>query len=187
MMISKVFGPSRRQLSIGLNLTNVGNAPAIEVLVDAEIILQYSDIGGEKTIPGCIQPESIPFVRPGEEIKGDPSISPNFGNTCVAHVLADCRESHRLNVLRIETDPTKEAYNASMLRVCVCYRNNIDQYFESTYETYVCLDKIPEENESAKIQQVYVPRPKFHARPVSKEEIDKKISERNSKRDLCGW
>ena len=39
----------------------------------------------------------------------------------------------------------------------------------------------------AKIKQVYVPRPEFHARPVSKEEIDKKISERNSKRDLCGW
>ena len=35
--VSGVFGPDRRNLSVSLELTNVGNAPAIEVLVDADI------------------------------------------------------------------------------------------------------------------------------------------------------
>src|SRR5213595_31404 len=40
--ISPVFGPKRRNMSVSLELTNVGNAPPIEVLVDAEIELRYS-------------------------------------------------------------------------------------------------------------------------------------------------
>lgn len=186
MGISKMYGPSRRNLSIGLRLTNVGNAPAIDVLVDAEIILQYSNIQGEKVIPARFEPASIPFIRPGEEIT-DRSIFPDFGNTCVTHLLDDFRECHRLNTLRIETDPTREPYNASMLRVCVYYRNSLEQYFESVYETYLHLEKIPKENESAEVTQIYIPRPKFHTRPILKAEMDKKMAERDAKRDLCGW
>ena len=192
MEISKVYGPSRRNLSIGLDLTNLGNAPAIEVLVDAEIILQYSNIRGEKVIPARFEPSSIPFIRPGEEILEDSSHDPNFGNTCITHLIDDFRECNRLNIHRIETDPTKESYNASRLRVCVYYRNNIGQYFESSYETYLHIGKtpegkIPEDDETAELSQIYVPRPKFHAGPISKEKMDKDISFRNSKRDLCGW
>lgn len=192
MTISKVYGPSRRNLAIGLNLTNIGNAPAIEVFVDAEIILQYSNIQGEKVIPARFEPSSIPFIRPGEEILEYPSHNPGFGNTCITHLLDDFREYHRLNIHRIETDPTKEAYNASRLRVYVYYRNNLGQYFESTYETYLHIGKtpevkIPEDDETAELSQIYVPRPEFHTGPISKEKMDKDISFRNSKRDLCGW
>ena len=187
MGISKVYGPSRRNLSIGLNLTNVGNAPAIEVLVDAEIILQYSNIQDEKVIPARFEPSSISFIRPGEEMPEDPSHDPSFGNTCITHLLDDFRECNRLNIHRIETDPTKEPFNASMLRVYVYCRNNLGQHFESTYETYLHLEKIPEDDETIELSQIYVPRPKFHAGTISKEEMDKSISHRNSERDLCGW
>ena len=187
MGISKVYGPSRRNLDIGLNLTNLGNAPAIEILVDAEIILQYSNIRGEKVIPARFEPSSIPFIRPGEEIPEGPSHDPNFGNTCITYLLDDFRECNRLNIHRIETDPTKESYNASILRVCVYYQNNLGQYFESTYETCLHLEKIPEDDETIELSQIYVPRPKFYAGPISKEKMDKNISYRNSKRDLCGW
>jgi len=187
MWIFEVYGPSRRNLSIGLNLTNVGNAPAIEVLVDAEIILQYSNIQGEKVIPGRFEPSSIPFIRPGEEITEDSRYNPNFGNTCIRHLLDDFRECHRLNMHRIETDPAKEPYNASMLRVCVYYRNNLGQYFESTYETYLHLGQIPEDDEATELAEIYVPTPKFYAGPISKKEMGNDISSRNSKRDLCGW
>lgn len=46
--ISEVFGPERRQIGIAMEITNVGNAPAIEVLIDAEIELRYSSINNEK-------------------------------------------------------------------------------------------------------------------------------------------
>ncbi|GAG59067.1 unnamed protein product [marine sediment metagenome] len=65
MTVGKVFGPSRRNFSIGLSLTNVSNAPAIEVLIDAELTLQYSNIKGEKVIPVRFEPNSVPFIRQG--------------------------------------------------------------------------------------------------------------------------
>jgi hypothetical protein len=185
--VSPVFGPSRRQIRVKTNLTNVGNAPAIDVLVDAEIVLSYSNIEGEKIIPAYHEPSSIPFIRSGEETKDDPRLSPTFGNTCVAHVLADFQEGNRLNVLRIATEPTKMPYNSSMLRVYASYRNSIGQYFESTYEIYLSLEEIPSDKKDSEIDLIYIPRPKFHAYPISKKELDIKLSERDSKRNLCGW
>jgi hypothetical protein len=187
MGISSVFGPSRRNLSIGLNLVNVGSAPAIEVLVDAEIVLQYSNIQNEKTIPARYEPASISFIRPSEEIPENGIHDPSFGNTCITHLLDDFRERKRLNTLRIETDPTKDPYDASMLRVCIYYQNNLSQYFESVYEVYLHLEKLPKDDETAELSTIYIPRPKFHAGPISKEKMDKEISYRNTKRDLCGW
>lgn len=187
MRISEVFGPSRRQLSVGLNLTNVGNTPAIEVLVDAEIELEYSAIDGERIIPARHEPNSLSFIRSGEEITDEPGVSPNFGNTCVSHLLDDFRECQRLNTLRIETDPTETAYNASVLRIFAYYRNNIGQHFKSVYETHLDIEKIPKENESAELAQIYVPRPRFEAGPVSRDEVIKEITQRDTKRKLCGW
>ena len=186
MEIGKVFGPSRRLMNIGLTLVNVGNAPAIEVLIDAEIILRYSSIRGEKAIPSRFEPFSIAFIRPGEEIEGNPYIYPEFGNTCVTHLLDDFREESRLNIHRIETDPSQEPYTASMLKIYVYYRNNLGQYFESTVEAHLDLEEIPGDNETAELSIHYLPRPKFCAYPTSKEEIDKSISSRNNKRNLCG-
>lgn len=187
MTIGRVFGPSRRNLGISLDITNVGNAPAIGVIVDAEIILQYSNVQGERVIPSRYEPFVLPFIRPGEDISNDRRLSPNFGNTCITHLLDDFRERKRLNILRIETDPTKESYEASRLRVILYYRNNLGQYFESVYETYLGLEEIPEDNKSAELFEVYIPRPKFHTAPIPKEKMDKEISFRNSKRHLCGW
>jgi len=189
VFISKTFGKSRRQMSIGLSLTNVGNAPAIDVLIDSEITLQYSSVEGEKVIPARLEPASVPFISIGERIDDD-SIHPNFGNTCVTYIIDDFRECERLNTLRIETDPTKASYPPTKLKVYVYYRNSIGQYFESSYETHLDLgikQKIPSENESAELSQIYIPRPQFHTSPISKEKRDKDISQRDSKRELCGW
>jgi hypothetical protein len=186
MDIGKVFGPSRRNLSIGLKLINIGNAPAIEIIIDGEIILQYSNINGEKVIPSRFEPESIPFISQGQEISKN-NINLSFGNTCVTHLLDDFRESHRLNIHRIKTNPTKEFYKASKLHIYVYYQNNLGQYFHSSYETYLDLKDIPEDNKTTILSQIYIPRPKFYANPISSEEINKNIANRNKKRDLCGW
>jgi len=184
--ISEVFGPSRRNLSVGLSLTNVGNAPAIEVLIDAEIILQYTNIKGEKVIPARFEPVPIPFIRPGEEIQDD-LLSPNFGNTCITHLLDDFRECHRLNIHRLETDPTKESFSSSKLKVCIYYRNNIGQYFESIGEAYLHPKKDLEHNDTNALPLIHSPILEFHTDPISKEKMDKEIAFRNSKRSLCGW
>ena len=62
MKLSKVWFKDRRSLNIGIDLVNVGNAPAIDILVDGEIVLNYSDVNGEKNIPARIEPRVIVFL-----------------------------------------------------------------------------------------------------------------------------
>lgn len=199
MHISEVFGPSRRNLSIGLNLINVGNAPAIDVLVDSEIVFSYTNINGENTIPARFEPYSIPFIRPGEEISEENFHNPSFGNQYIIHLFDDERECNRLNINRIETNPEKESYNSSLLRVCLYYKNNLGQHFESTYETHFRvgdhikkagdpLDFIPpKDNESCQLHEINVPRSKFHSGPIKEKIMNRNIKRRNLKRNLCGW
>lgn len=74
-----------------------------------------------------------------------------------------------------------------MLRVYASYRNSLGQYFESTYEIYLYLEETPMDDKSALIHLIYYPRPEFHAYPISKKELDLKLTQRDRKRDLCGW
>ena len=188
--ISEVFGPERRNMSFELELANVGNAPAIEVLVDAEITFRHTNIKGHKTIPARYEPDVIPFIRPGE--KND-ECHPNFGNKAIVHFFDDVRESLRLNWHRIDTDPTKESFDASRLKIICYYRNSLSQCFRSYYETEIDLwgedpkDPIPKEKESKDISMPALPRPVFHAEPITRESMDDELSKRNSIRKLSGW
>jgi len=182
MDIYPVFRQKRRQLSIGLSLTNVGNAPAIEVALDAEIILQYSNIQSKKTFPAQQEPGSIPFIRPGVRVADDLITNLNFSDVCVTHLFDDFRELNHLNLHGIETDPTKKPYRGPTLKVYVYYRNSLSQYFESVYETQLSINKIPEENERTQLIQNNLSRPKFHTTPTTKEKVDRELSERNEKR-----
>lgn len=190
--ISEVFGPKRRNMSVEVELSNVGNAPAIEVLVDSEVELRYSSVNGEKVIPARFEPDMIAFVKPGDQIDGD-GLSPSYGNTFITHFFDDARESHRLNLHRIETDPTQESFKTSRLRVIAYYRNSLGQHFQSRYEIEIGLWRrnaekdIPEENESCEVNMFYIPRPSFHAEPANEEAIVKEIESRNLKRELSGW
>lgn len=188
--ISAVFGPNRRQMVIGLNLINVGNAPAIEVLVDSEIELRYSNIEGEKVIPAMRYPEIIAFLRPGEE---NINCQSNFGSTFLTHFFDDVRESRRLNLHRIETDPTKKPYKVSRLKVFSYYRNSLNQYFRSEYTTEIDIilstdsDPIPQDNETGKVLTKNIPRPTFHTMQIDLKSMNQEIKARNRKRALCGW
>jgi hypothetical protein len=190
IFISEVFGPKRRNLSVSLELSNVGNAPAIEVLVDAEIELRYSKIAGEGTIPARFEPEMVPFIRPGEVVN-EPS--PNFGNKLITHFFDDVRESLRLNLQRIETNSTQSSFKTSSLRILVYYKNSLGQHFRSYYETEIGLwaplgeEKIPNDDETCTVNQIYLPRPVFHAGLSDETAVEQEISRRRDKRSLCGW
>lgn len=188
--ISEVFGPKRRNMSVSLELSNVGNAPAIEVLVDAEIELRYAEINGDKIIPARFEPAMISYIRTGEIIN---ETSCGFGNTLIAHFFDDVRESSRLNVHRINIDPTQEAFRTSKLKVIVYYRNSLGQHFKSFYETEIGIfapineNRIPNDNETGKVNQLYIPRPVFHAGIAHEDLASQELSKRNKKRKLSGW
>lgn len=190
LSISEVFGPKRRNMSVAVELSNVGNAPAIEVLVDAEIELRYSRINQEQVIPARFEPDMVPYIRSGESAT---EVSPNFGNKCITHFFDDVRESLRLNLHRIETDPTQESFKTSRLRVVVYYRNSLGQHFKSYYETEIGLwrplgeEKIPKDDEACEVNQIYMPRPVFHAGVHNEGLAKREIEARNARRDLSGW
>lgn len=190
--ISQVFGPKRRNMSVEIELTNVGNAPAIEVLVDSEVQLRYSSVKGEKLIPARFEPDVIAFVKPGDQVAGH-GVSPGYGNTFITHFFDDVRESHRLNLHRIETDPTQESFKTSRLRVIAYYRNSLGQHFRSSFEIEIGLwrrngeETIPSDDSTCEVDMCYIPRPAFHAEPADEEDITEEIAERNSKRRLSGW
>jgi hypothetical protein len=186
MYIGSEFGPRRRNFNVEVKLTNVGNAPAIEVLLDAEIILQYSAIDGEDAIPSRFEPSSIAFLRPGEEVE-DNFTNCNFGDRCITHLFDDFREYDRLNTLRIETDPSQPAHPFSELVIYVYYKNNLGQYFASKYQTHLGLDEIPPADGTADLRQIYVPRPEFHAGPTTEQAVASAIRTRNERRALSGW
>jgi len=188
--ISEVFGPKRRNMSIKLELSNVGNAPAVEVLVDAEIELRYSRVKGESTIPARFEPDMIPFIRPGESVT---DVSPNFGDTFITHFFDDVRESLRLNLHRIETDATQESFKTSRLTVVAYYRNSLGQYYRSCYETEIDIpsingrEPIPPDDKQGEVYKVYIPRPVFHAGIYDEADAEREIKERDAKRQLSGW
>ena len=188
--ISEVYGPNRRNMGVGLKITNVGNAPAIEVLVDAEIELRYSNISGEKVIPARFEPDMIPFLRPGE---ASDKAHPGFGNKLITHFFDDVRESSRLNIHRIETDPAQESHKTSTLRLYAYYRNSLGQEFRSFYQIEIGMftpigeDPIPKEDAKGEVSMIYIPRPKFHAEPVELLVKEKEIQNRNAKRKYSGW
>lgn len=190
MTISEVFGPNRRNMLVDIELTNVGNAPAIEVLVDAEIELRYSNINGEKIIPARFEPAMIPFIEPGKRA-GDISLC--FGSKFITHFFDDVRESNRLNLHRIETNPTRDAYKTSRLTVYVYCRNSLGQNYRSHFETEISIwssidkDPIPKDDETAKVSMTYIPRPIFHAGIVDEHVSILEIMERNKLRKYCGW
>ena len=187
--ISEVFGPNRRNMSVDLELKNVGNAPAIEVIVDSEVEYRHSSINGEKWIPSRFEPDMIPFLTPGDT---SDKCHPNYGNKFIAHFFDDARESKRLNIHRIETNPTQESYKTSRLYIYCYYRNALGQFFKSSYSIEIGLDpfsndNIPSNDEKCEVFMSYIPRPSFHVEPITIQAMEKEIQNRNLKRDLCGW
>jgi hypothetical protein len=196
--IGKEWGNKRRQLNVILDLVNVGNSPAIEVLIDSEIELRYSNIQNENIIPSRFEPDIIPFIKQNEK-KCD--INLIYGNTFLLHFFNDVREAHRLNIHRITAGTKEEVYKTSKLYVNLYYKNSIGQYFYSQFnieigiidivdsrnEKELSKDPIPASNEVKDVSMILIPRPEFHSGLITKKEIDNNINKSNKKRDLCGW
>lgn len=188
--IGKVFGQKRRNVSIKIDLTNVGNAPAIEVFIDSEIELRYSKINGYNKIPMRFEPSVIPFIKVDEVVS---DLSLDYGNTFITHFFDDVRESNRLNRHRVETDPSKETFVTSRLYVFVYYRNSLGQYFKSRIEIELALwgnkrkNLIPLDNEFAEISLYNFVSPVFQAEPFEEIKMQSELSSRNIIRNLCGW
>ena len=188
--IGKTFGKKRRNMGVDLTLTNVGNAPAIDVKVDANIELRYSSIDGDFIIPSRFEPDVIPFIQSN---RSNNTISISFGNTLISHFLADVKESSRLNIHRINTNPSQEAFRTSKLTITIYYRNSLGQFYQTIYKTEIGIfsrideNPIPKEDESCEITWYNIPRPIFQVEPVNEKIIIAQIEKMNKIRYKSGW
>jgi len=160
------------------------------MLIDSEIQLRYSKIEGESTIPMRFDAWMVPFLQPGQTENIVHGLE--YGNSFLTHFFDDVRASTRLNLHRIETEPTKEPFNASRLKVIVYYRNSVGQHFRSFYEVEIDLDPkldnpIPRDDQEAEVVLINFPAPQFHAGPAEQFEIEQELKARHGKRNLCGW
>ena len=186
--IGKCYGPKRRNMGIEVKIVNIGDSPAINIIIDSEIELNHTSISTENIIPSRFEPDVITFLM--EKASKEESFS--YGNTFLIHFFDNSRECHRLNMHRIETDPSKEAFKEGTLHVYAYYSNAFGQTYKSCASFSISLcgiaeHKIPNDNETAKCHLLYIPKPIFTALPIKMEILSQEIGRRNKKRELCGW
>jgi hypothetical protein len=180
---------TKRILEATKQQSQLSLAPAIEVLLDSEVEYRHTNISGEKFIPSRFEPNKIPFIKPSETLD---KYHPSFGNKFITHFFDEVRESSRLNIHRIETNPTQEPYKESRLYVYCYYKNTFGQFFKSSYSIEIGLDPssdnpFPKDDETCEVVMYYIPRPSFHIEPISIKKMEDEIQKRNLKRDLSGW
>jgi hypothetical protein len=201
MQIDPDKGDRHRILNISIDIVNLGNAPSLEILIDSEIELKYSEIQGQRIIPSIYEPRLIPYLRVGENFSTDYRHNIYFGSTLNVNLISDFEKASRLNYERIHINPTRESYTSSILRIFVYYKNNLNQNFVSIYETLLDVDKIADDpipymvsgksalpDDKAIILGEYpFKSPKFFAKPIQENTRNSEISSRNSKRKLGGF
>lgn len=194
IFVGEFFGKQRQNLSIDYELTNLSDAPAISVTIDAEIILKYVAINEEHKIPQRFDPEFLEFLKPGESVSTqNVRIALSFGNSAAKATLDDLLEAEKLNFERIKSDPSRESHRGPRLRLVVRYSNNLGQRFKTEWEVDLGVWndsggwKMPDRRENIEILYVYVPRPSTRATPESETEMTSDVKRMSNKRNLSGW
>jgi hypothetical protein len=195
MVISSRYG--HNNLEVTLEIANLGNAPAIEILIDSEIELKYTDYDGEKVIPSSYKPYLTPYLQINEKFTTKLGTSKHFGAKPTYAIISDFKKMHILNMERRVINPLMESYDASTFRIFVYYKNNLNQNFMSYYETILSIS--PNENTSIlfnqdensvlpsnqliQISEHPFKSPSFFTKPISDDIPRKEILVRNKKRD----
>jgi hypothetical protein len=194
--ITPVFNENkRRQLIAELILENLGNAPAIDLRIDGEIILEFTDLEGIKAIPAFPNAGTITYLKIGEIIPNNriSSKEPHirFEAGCINQLITDQKERNKQRSGTLISD-----LRWSRIKIYVYYKNNLEQYFVSTYEACVYMLKespqgtkkfvtgTPSDNEIGELRIIRDPPIKLSPKLITKEEMDLEISNRDKIRDI---
>ena len=158
MKISELGRNLRRGMSVRWKVTNGGSSTAIDVLVDAEIVLNQATLDGHKVIPSRIDPKQLAFLPTTAEPLSDRSL---FGKQLVSTLLEDMRKCRLLNTNKAE-EYSKQGLHCGRdtyyprIRIFAYYKNNLEVCFRTTYDIGIfalphgdcdfhCLDDVPED------------------------------------------
>jgi len=178
---------SARNLAIHFDLSNKGNAPAIDVSTDAEIVLHYTYRNGQQELPAHSAGGRIAFIgtKKRDSVAAlDPKEYPRFGPITLDHLRREFLKRAELASKGQDTGSNPIKYEPPILRIHAYYRNNLQQYFKSLYEAYLDASMAPGGQRITDLSPAKSPAPTFSAYTVSKQDMDKELSGRNQKRRL---
>ena len=121
---------TRIQLGFEVELKNVGDAPAINIYTFAELELQFtSDADGKKALlSAALLPRFVQALSGGEK----EIVDIHFETSEVIALAKELAKADKMNIERIEKDPSQHPYNGANLIVHVLFKNIMGQWSEST-------------------------------------------------------
>lgn len=139
---SKCFPESsRRQLSIQLELENIGDSPALEIYTFSHMELQHTKnvADGSNIVDMYFDPDYLKYLKPDTK----ENVSVRYETDEINMLVEDLRYCHEKNVHRIRTNPYKRAFHGTILVTEVYYKNLLGQWFKNTlrHEILWLVDK----------------------------------------------
>ncbi len=173
--ITKSIENGRRWLYINYKLKNIGDSPAVSIYCTCHFELQNISVNGSKRVNIDDCPHYIHAMEMGKE----ESISMYFENREIKCLVKDMEKSYDLNMERIKTNPSREAYHSTIAEVELYFSNAVGQWFKYTYRSEI--REIRETNEE--IESVYYELSK--KRHTSEEEIQLREKYLELNRSTC--
>ena len=171
---------------------NLGNSPAIEVIIDSELELPYTDTNGLINIPSEANCH-ISFIdnsdKDHDKMKSWNKITFN----------EKCAEIIKQDILKGTEACDKNHKKKRILRLFIYYKNSLGIYFKSTYETWIdfsASNRYPYSIDELSADEIKInpsPPPIYLEdkdssyldwRKITKKKMDKEIKQRNMNREF---
>lgn len=133
---TEVFTESgRRQLSVHIFISNVGNAPALSLYVFSHFELQHilNENGDNKKVNMYYLPDHLNYL----DNKGACETSVRYEEHEIDFLVKDLFIAHKKNMNRLAVNPSQPAYKGTTLCIEVYYKNLLNQWFCLEYKTNI--------------------------------------------------
>lgn len=126
------FSGSRRQLSVEVNLENVGDSPAISVYTFSKLqLFRLRELDSE--VKMYSEPDYIPVIKAGDKVLSHIHYEEDEID-CLVDAL---RISHADNMKRVELSPTETPFKGAELVLEIYYKNIMGQWFKNVRHTEI--------------------------------------------------
>jgi len=161
------------QFEVSVKIENIGKAAAHEITIDSEIRLKDTKIKDKTIIPAREYPFFYPYLKSDEQLS--PTVSPiklNYDTTFIDQIL--------MTKAQPEDD-------SAIVTVYVYYKNNLDHYYKSYFESYVPLIDVKGQSPSADIdiqfhKRKFVKELKLGSGPIIESDFAKELKTRDDNR-----
>jgi hypothetical protein len=194
----KFLDGNRQDFSVAYTIQNIGNSAAIAISLDCEVRLLHTQVEGASEIPQRFPPDIVNFLPSGERYEH----SFSFGNKACSLIREDYKDSERMNLKRIELNPTQEAIGSPVVIVSAYYRNIHGDLFVSRFTSSFSPFRnepdgrggfrfagwgMPDRDEDISFSLIRYKELSFETKSMSQKQVDQEMAQREQRRHLSGW